>query len=115
MNDNNITNVVQNMMITEVPVDSIHLYRIGCFGGEGQDTLVRQEMAGNELEVGVVAGQLHGHAPEVLEGEAGGEEHSYASNGSGLHRVSYLISVRIYQIEKDTSMEVVYRFGVRGW
>ena len=26
--------------------------------------------------------------------------HSSASNGSGLHRVSYLISVRIYQIEK---------------
>ena len=26
--------------------------------------------------------------------------HSSASNGSGLHRVLYLISVRIYQIEK---------------
>ena len=48
--------------------------RIGCFGGEGQDTLVHQEKADNELEVGVVAGQLHGNTPELLEEEAGGEE-----------------------------------------
>ena len=49
---------------------------------------------------------------KFLKGRQVVRSHSSASNGSGLHRVSYLISVRKYQIEKDTCMEVVYRFGV---
>ena len=32
--------------------------------------------------------------------EVEGRSHSSASNGPGLHRVCYLIAVRIYQIEK---------------
>ena len=32
--------------------------------------------------------------------EVEGRSHNSASNGPGLHRVCYLIAVRIYQIEK---------------
>ena len=65
VNDDNITNMVQDMMIAEVPLDSIHIRRsflpprISCVGGEGQDNQVHQEEAGNVLDVGVVEGRRY--------------------------------------------------------
>ena len=58
------SHLIQNMIITEVPVDFIHM--------SGYFVLV--EKAGNELEVGVVTGKLHGNSPKLLEEEADGEE-----------------------------------------
>ena len=63
VNDDNITNMVQDMMIAEVPLDSIHMRRsflpprISCVGGEGHDNQEHQEEAGNVLEVGVAEGR----------------------------------------------------------
>ena len=55
-----ITNMVQDRMMSEVPVDSINMHisflqpRIGCAGEEGKDTEVHQDKTGNAL------GKLHG-------------------------------------------------------
>ena len=51
VNDDNITNMVQDMMMSFLPP------RISCVGGEGHDNQVHQEEAGNVLEVGVVEGR----------------------------------------------------------
>ena len=39
--------------------------------------------------------------------EVEGRSHSSASNGPGLHRVCYLIAVRIYQIEKMPGFNII--------
>ena len=39
--------------------------------------------------------------------EVEGRSHSSASNGPGLHRVCYLIAVRLYQIEKMPGFNII--------